>query len=400
MHKNFSKLTAIFLSVVFLGSIFLAGCGDTTRPVSIMDIQTEESLEITPTPESASETNSEPLITQSPLSDMTTETDTTETVLSPMTEPPSPEPDLNIDYEKIKPYEVGQIMIIMYHGVFAEARRDEQYKRSVDDFKNDLKTLYEDGYRLCSMKDLADNNINVEAGFTPVVLTFDDGLEQTFSLVDNNGVLSPRENTGVYILEEFCKQYPDFGRGATFYINDNPFPGDGTVAQRLKWLVDNDYDIGNHTTNHIKMSKANAEEIQSEITYIDKLIKDSVPGYEPVGFSYPFGIRPDESLYQYVLNGGYGGSNYSYKFALREGMSGADSAPNRNKYDILNMPRVCGSSLEIENAYDLGYFLNFYREHPEYKYISDGSPNSICLPQKYEDNVNKDSLGDKQLILY
>jgi hypothetical protein len=89
---------------------------------------------------------------------------------------------------------------------------------------------------------------------------------------------------------------------------------------------------------------------------------------------------------------------YKYAAGLRVGPNGKIRvAPNHVTYDPLNLPRVRGS--EGEDG-DLWSFFQYYEKHPGYRYISDGDPNRISLPQQYEKNVNKETLGDKELYLY
>lgn len=311
---------------------------------------------------------------------------------------PTPKP---IDYTVVKPYEVGQIMILMYHGIEPEVAEKDVYQRSIADFKNDLSELYDRGFRVLSLKDLINNNITTEAGFTPVVITFDDGISTSFSLVSENGKLVPKPDCGFDILMKFNEQHPDFGMAATFFVNGNndPFKGAGTQAERFEYLIANGCDIGNHTYSHAYLNKLNAEEIAEEIGKVDEMIKTALPGYTPVGVSYPFGIRPADDLKKLVLDGTYNGKAYHYDFALREGMSEASNIPNRNGYDVLNIPRARGSSTKDETT-DLWGRLRLYETNPEYRYISDGNPNRIAVPKQYEDNVNKESIGDKELFVY
>ena len=49
---------------------------------------------------------------------------------------------------------------------------------------------------------------------------------------------------------------------------------------------------------------------------------------------------------------------------------------------------------------DLGWYFDYYEKHPEYRYISDGNPNRIAINKEDEDNINKDSLNNKELYLY
>lgn len=335
---------------------------------------------------------------EAPVSEITQEPATA--APSPSVETPAPTP-APIDYEAVRPYEVGQIMVLMYHGIEKEVAPNDYYQRTVEDFKNDLLELYNRGFRVISLKDLINNNITTEAGYTPVVITFDDGRPSSFSLASENGRLVPTPDCGLDILMKFNEQYPDFGMAATFFINGNndPFKGAGTQKERFEYLIANGCDIGNHTYSHPYLNKLNAEQIMEEVGKVDEMIKAALPDYMPVGVAYPFGIRPEEELRGLVLDGTYNGKAYHYDFALREGMSEASNIPNRNGYDVLNLPRARGSDTEGETT-DLWGRLRFYEENPEYRYISDGNPDRIAVPKQYEDNVNKESLGGKELYIY
>ncbi len=45
-------------------------------------------------------------------------------------------------------------------------------------------------------------------------------------------------------------------------------------------------------------------------------------------------------------------------------------------------------------------YLASFEKHPEKKYISDGNPDTIVIPEDEQDNINKASVVDKQLITY
>ncbi|NLK97852.1 MAG: polysaccharide deacetylase family protein [Epulopiscium sp.] len=308
------------------------------------------------------------------------------------------EESVEIDYQKVRPNELGHIMIIMYHGI-VESNPPSPYQRTVEGLKEDLKYLYENGYRPISMRDYIDNNISVEAGCTPVILTFDDGISSSFSLIEENGELKPTPDSAVDIMNRFYEEHPDFGRHAVFYINgdNDPFAGAGTFKERVEYLINNGYEVSNHTYSHAHLSKLGAEEIQEQIGKVDQMIKEALPGYILDSFSYPFGERPKEELRHLIEKGSYNSKEYSYKIGLREGPSGPFVPINHIKFDSLNVPRVRGSRGEEG---DLGWYLEYYEKHPEYRYISDGNPNRIAIPKSEEENVNKDNLGDKELYVY
>ncbi len=298
----------------------------------------------------------------------------------------------------VQPYEVGQIMILMYHGI-VEGKPNSSYQRNINDFKNDLQALYDRGFRIMPLSDLLDNNIKVEAGYTPAVLCFDDGVSTSFSLEEANGQLVPKKDCAVDILNEFEKTHPDFGNSAIFYVNadSEPFKGAGTVSERFQYLVDNGYEIGNHTFSHAVLSKLDAEGIQKEVGKVEKYVQDHLPNYKMRSISYPEGVRPKEDFRQFALKGTYEGTTYNYEVGLREGQSDASAAPNHVRFDPTNIPRVRGSN---DEETDLWWTLEMYEQKPERRYISDGNPDRILVPDKYKENLNLESANGKQLCIY
>jgi peptidoglycan/xylan/chitin deacetylase (PgdA/CDA1 family) len=327
-----------------------------------------------------------------------------EEVLKPLKKTESPLESIpNIDYDEIQPNEMGTIMILMYHGL-VKSKPHVSYQRTADDFKRDLLNLYELGYRLVSINDVINNDIKVPAGFSPVVFVFDDGLSSSFSLEErsDDGTLVPKEGCAVDIMQKFAEQYPDFGNAATFAIigTDEPFKGAGTVAERLKYLIDNGYDIANHTYSHAQLNRLNSFSLQQEIGKQHNNLKELLPdGYEVKSLVYPYGQRPTKSLRPLAVKGVCDGTEYDYDIALREGQSGASATPGHIDFDPLNIPRVRASE---NSETDLGWCLNYYKLNPDKRYVSDGNPNTISVPKKYADKINIDDkrLSFKEIIIY
>lgn len=300
-----------------------------------------------------------------------------------------------IDYNVVKPNEVGSILTVMYHGI----KNLPPYHRTAENFYKDLTYMYENNYRPISMEDYLSNNIKVPAGMTPIVLTFDDGLSTSFSLVkDADGKLVPKEGTAVYIMEQFAKDHPGFGKAATFMINgdDAFYDGEGTYSEKLNWLVDNGYSLGNHTATHPKLSKLNGDQIRKEVGIVNQKIAEAVPGYDVASLAYPFGQRPMDHI-DLIKEGAYNGIKYHNKVAYRVGYSAPYVAPNHVNYQPYNHPRVTGNEGQ---QWDLWYAFKYYEANNYLRYKSDGNPDTIVVPKSQEKNVNKESLQGKELITY
>ena len=316
-----------------------------------------------------------------------------------VTETTVPSPTPGIDLSIIKPNEAGKIMVVMFHN-FVETYKtgDKYYTTTFDSFRRLLKTLYDSDYRLVNFNDYLNNNINVPAGYIPIVFTFDDGTAGQFNLVETNGVLSANSQSAVGIMEEFNKEHPDFGLKGTFFVNlgNNTFTGAGTTADRLKYLTDKGFEIGNHTYTHINLKKTtDAAVIQQEIGGNQKKMYELIPGYKFNAFSLPYGL-PSKDLEQYVIKGSFEGVEYENRAIVEVGWDPALS-PVNPKFNPLSVHRVRSSGIIPVEA-DLAWWLQ--QEKRDTQYVSDGNPNTVTVPKSKESSVDKSKLNGRNLIVY
>ncbi|HEY9061985.1 MAG TPA: polysaccharide deacetylase family protein [Pseudobacteroides sp.] len=336
-------------------------------------------------------------IVNSPQKDMTDQQKPS-TIPTPM---PSVAPT-QIDLEKVKPNEMGKIMVVMFHNFvesFTPSKWDKgEYTTTFSSFEKLLGELYEKGYRLISLDDYLNNNINVPAGTIPMVFTFDDGTDGQFSLVKEGDKLVANKKSAVGIIEEFNKTHPDFGLKGTFFVNlgGETFKGEGTLPERLQYLIDKGFDIGNHTMNHAHLNEIKtAEKINEEIGGNQKKMLELIPGYNFKFFSLPFG-QASKNLKEHVVRGQYQGVSYDNKIIVEVGWDPAHSPVSKN-FDPLSTHRVRSSGIKPVDA-DLEWWLkNMSRSE---QYVSDGNPQTVTVPEVKKDGVNLDSLKDKKFITY
>lgn len=308
-----------------------------------------------------------------------------------------PEPAVpQVDYAKINANENGQIMLLMYHGI---DDTESEWVRTPENFRKDLEILYEKGYRLITLKDYLENNIKVEAGYTPVVMTFDDGLQNQFNIIEENGEKKIDPDCAIGILEEFKKKHPDFGQGGTFFVYyPIPFRQKELIKEKYDFLIKNGYEIGNHTYTHENLGKESAEGVQKALALNVKYTQEYLPGYDVFALALPYGIAPKDEKFKFAVTGEYEGIKYNNRAILRVGSNPAP-APNHVKYDTTKLPRVRASELNTGGVCMYDYLASFDK-NPSKKYISDGNPDTIVIPEEEQENLNKDSLKDKQLITY
>lgn len=298
--------------------------------------------------------------------------------------------------KKINANENGQVMILMYHGI---SDKEAEWVRTADNFRKDLKTLYEKGYRLISLKDYIENNIKVEAGYTPVVMTFDDGLLNSFNIIEENGEKKIDPNCAVGILEEFKKQHPDFGRGGSFFVfYPIPFRQKELIKEKYEFLIQNGYDIGNHAYTHENLGSLSAEDVQKALGKNVKLTQEYLPGYDVYALALPYGIGPKGENYKYAAQGEYEGVKYNHRAVLKVGSNPAPS-PVSLRFDPIRLPRVRASEMNTAGTgmYD---WLEHFDKKPEKRYISDGDPGTVAIPENEKENVDQSKLKGKKLIIY
>lgn len=281
--------------------------------------------------------------------------------------------------------ENGKIMILMYHK-FAETQSDG-WTRSFDNFKNDLQTLYEKNYYPINMSDYLNGYIDVPYGKTPIILTFDDGTAGQLSFERVDGKLVPKENTAVAIYKKFSEEHSDFPMRGTFYImSTNFFGSTGTLRQRLEYLVEQGFEIGNQTKNHYALQKAtSAEKVIEEVGGLAKFVDELIPGYVINSFSIPGGSMT-KNYKEQVYSGTYDGFKYENKGVVLLYGSSPELSPINKELNLKSLSRVRVAGKDKVDK-DFDYWIKYFDEHPEEKYVSDGDPMTFVIDKEDSDKV-------------
>jgi len=197
--------------------------------------------------------------------------------------------------------ELGKVPIMMYHGIVNKKSSEtsytggnvdkDGYNRTAEAFREDLEFYYQNGYRMMRLSDYIDGKIDVEYGKSPIILTFDDGNENNLKVtgLDENGNIVIDENSAVGILESFKKKYPDYNITATFFVNGGLFNQPEYNEKIINWLVDNGYDVGNHTQNHLDIKKSSSDQVNKEIVMVYDKLEEIIPGKYVNIIALPFG---------------------------------------------------------------------------------------------------------------
>jgi len=305
-----------------------------------------------------------------------------------------PSDEIVIDYQEVRPNEAGRVMVIMYHSL---GEKESYYVSTPDILRKNLQDLYDRDYFLVSLKDFVNNSMDVPAGKTPVILTFDDGHRTNFNIIEESGELTIDPDSAVGIIDNFYNEHPDFGRAATFFLNSNiSFSQIEHKTFKLNYLIENGYDLGSHSYGHEDLTALDGKGIQKTLGKNVQSIESVLEDYTVNTLALPFGKRPKEpSLEKYVFEGVYEDETYEFIAVLNVGWN-PTFAPIHKDFNYKSINRVQSGSGDFQ----LNYWIDYFDENPDKKYISDGVMEQISVPKILEEKIDISTIGKKELIIY
>jgi peptidoglycan/xylan/chitin deacetylase (PgdA/CDA1 family) len=281
----------------------------------------------------------------------------------------------------LPPNELGRVMILEYHRIDVP---EERWTRTPENFRRDLETLHAKGYRLVRLNDLLDGTITAPAGTTPVVLTFDDSSPGQFRYLSRNGTREIDPRSAVGILDAFSRERPEFGRAATFFVlpgasrPNRLFDQPAWEGDKLRYLVSQGYEIGNHTLWHANLGKYEEPTVRAQIAEAQVWIQRHVPDYRIRTLALPHGVYPRQV--EWALRGTAKGTTYEHDAILMVA-GGAAPSPFSRRFDPVRLPRIQA----VER--DLQHWLTFFEKNPAERFVSDGDPATLTIPAARRDQL-------------
>ncbi len=290
--------------------------------------------------------------------------------------------DLSTIDLSLKPNESGKIMVLMYHNL---GEQEDYFVRTPKNFRKDLETLYKKGYRPISLKDYVKGQIHTQAGYTPVVITVDDGMINNFCY-EESGEIDP--NCMVGILLSFHEEHLDFPIHTTFFATGSyPFGQEGMEKQKINFLLEHGMDLGNHTKGHEDLTHLSGKRLQETIGAQAAFLQSLSPEhYEIDTLALPYGSRPQKKeLETYLREGTYGEFLYKNVAILDVGWDPWYS-PFHQDFNPYGIHRITASEMGVE---DVGLYdwIKYFDEHPEERFISDGNPEILTIPSSKKDII-------------
>ena len=308
-----------------------------------------------------------------------------------------------IDKEKLasdKINELGKVPIMMYHGIREKTSNStgttggnvdkDGYNRTPEAFRKDLEFYYENGYEMIRLEDYINGIVDVSYGKSPIILTFDDGNEDNIKVtgLDSNGNILIDKNSAIGILEEFKTNHKDAKVTATFFVNGGIFNQSEYNEKILNWMIDNGYDIGNHTQTHLDIKKSSGERVQKEIAYVYDELERIIPNKYVKIIALPFGspyVKTHEN-FKYVLNTTYNNKTYETEAALRVGWEPEVSCFSKD-FDKTFLKR-CRAYDNNGKEFDIQMVFNNLKNN---RYISDGNTKTITIPESSKNLISQDN---------
>jgi peptidoglycan/xylan/chitin deacetylase (PgdA/CDA1 family) len=269
--------------------------------------------------------------------------------------------------------EMGEIPVLMYHLI---SHTNSQFNRTPDEFRNDIADLITDGYYPVNVRDLASGNLDVPAGKSPVVITFDDSSEGQYRILPD-GSLDP--NCAVAIMNQ-AADGGGWAKRASFYPLIDVTPPDHDIfgqpdlqQEKLRDLVAWGYEVGSHTVTHLNLKTASTKEATKQLEQSQATLESMIGAdYQVTSLALPFGEYPANDAI--LASGTYQGHAYHYTAALKEA-GGPAFSPFSSKFQALHINRIQVTGNTLKSV------LALLNKHPELRYVSDGDPTTISAPR-------------------
>jgi hypothetical protein len=263
------------------------------------------------------------------------------------------------------PNVLGRIPVLEYHLI---GDRESQWSVNREHFRRDLELLYDRGYRPITVSEMVDKRIDLPAGLSPVVFTFDDAPPSQFRFVERDGKLETDSSSMVGIWMDFHAKHPDWANKAVMcmlpaaaaghaFFGEKGIDGQKSAWRFLKvrWLRDHGFELCDHTLWHANLAKYSDAVVQEQIARGSMAIDSAVPGYRVRTFALPLGVWPRNRAL--ARRGSWTDprtrKSTPYDFdAILEVAGGPSRSPFDPKFDPLSIPRVEVFGDQLEKLLD------------------------------------------------
>lgn len=271
--------------------------------------------------------------------------------------------------------ELGRVLVMEWHKIQGA---DGRWENSLETFRAQLQELSDRGYRPISVEEFVSGTFPIPAGTSPVLLTFDDSYREHFFFGPDGKTPDPDSVVG--ILEAMEEEDPSWRARATFaYYWPVPFRDTDreVIEAKFHYLVENDFDLSNHTYHHDNLRELSDEEVVSNLARAEMELAEIVgDAYEIRSITLTQGIWPQNK--QLAMTGTFEGFTYEHDIALEVGFMPTRS-PHHVEYDPMSVQRVQAYLPEYEK------WIAWLDAEPGRRFVSDGDPATVTYPASFEE---------------
>jgi peptidoglycan/xylan/chitin deacetylase (PgdA/CDA1 family) len=291
--------------------------------------------------------------------------------------------------------ELGRIPVLMYHAFVHDEANTDEWTLTFDQFREQLDWLVANDFTMVGLNSVINRDFDVPAGRKPVVLTFDDASGGQFRMRESDdGGYEVHPDTAVAILEEYRQAYPEFAGPAFFAVLPNwcfYFPDEqdpSSCEERLQWLVDNDYEVGNHTMDHQELTDVSIDEFKYQVYGPTEWFAERISGPNNLAdvLVLPFGAYPArEDQYALLFDGFWLEGEYFVPTLVLEVWGGPTRSPFHLEWSTAisrynTEPSVFWEWADIIESGDVELF------------VSDGDPDIVTVPEGWEESLDQDRI--------
>ncbi|MBX3134224.1 MAG: polysaccharide deacetylase family protein [Gemmatimonadaceae bacterium] len=277
-----------------------------------------------------------------------------------------------------EPNEMGRIPVLEYHLI---GEREGRWARSWERFARDLELLHARGYRPITVRQLVSGDIDLPAGLSPVVITFDDASPGQFRYIEENGQLRVDPRSAVGIWDAFAARHPEWKGRGVFCVLTAASEGHALFGERniqgqrsewrhrkLRYLIEQGHEVCNHTLYHVNLARASSAFAQEQIARAQLAVDSAVSGYRMRTFALPLGEWPEDRS---LLRSGRWpdprtGRVVTYEMdAVLMVAGGPSRSPKDPQFDPMRIPRVQVFGEELERVLE-------QLDRPGARYVSAG----------------------------
>ena len=269
--------------------------------------------------------------------------------------------------------EMGEILVRTYYNIGSP---EDSSTRTPQHFQQDIALLKSKGYYPIDLRDLAAGNIDIPAGKSPVVITFDGSSPGQYRLADD-GSLDPQ--CAVAIMQQAANA-GGWAQRATFFplidvtpAADDIFGQPEIQREKLRTLIEWGYEVGSQTTTDLDLMKASVQDATKELAESKATLEQLIGGgYAVTSLAVPFGDYPASDAL--LTAGEYQGKTYAYTAAVAAS-GGPSPSPFSSQFNPLHIKRIVVTGNALQTA------LAEFQKHPELRYVSDGDPTTVSAPK-------------------